>query len=272
MSRVLTFRGLLISLLEIALLSIFALPQTRQRPSGYQDLLKNFDVNATKLPPYYKGHNPATLYELLRSLHPKKDEYETTDKFNLKLDSYQKVITSHIYAFRIEDVNSPVRSLDNYQTTYDADSRTLRVKVGVYPTSENGQIVNLKNYTQRRSSTGRNSFGAKVRVSTLVGFGYHLLYWTKRQPEMRIEMPPERAQRIRPLIGILLVCQLTIPSDQDWPITSTMVEKEATFTDPEATEFEARVFTTYLYSIWVFNKATGEVIGKIDMEETAKEK
>src|ERR1044072_4140818 len=193
-------------LAALCLFSLISLAQKRQTFTTYQDLLRDFDVKAVRLPPYYKGHNPAALYEVLRRLHPKKGEYETTEKFNQKLDGYQNVITNHIYAFRIEDLNSPVKSsLDNYQIAYDADTGSLKIKVGTYPTTENGQLVNLKNYTQRRSTIARNDFGAKVRVTTLVGFGYHLLYWTKRKPEITIQMPPNIAQRIRQNIGILLV-------------------------------------------------------------------
>ena len=240
----------------------------KQSAAGYQDLLKDFDTKAEKLPPNYKGHSPVAMYELLKQLHPVKGEYETSEKFNQRLDGLQRVITSHIYAFRIEDATSPVREyIDNIATAYDADSQKLKVKVGVYPTSEDGQIVNLKNFSRRSSTIGRNAFGVRKRISTLAGIGYNLLFWSKKKPEIAIEMPPEKAQRIRPSIAILIVCQLTIPSDQNWPILSTMIEKEATMTEPEATAFEARVITTYVYSVWVVNKATGEVLAKIDMEE-----
>lgn len=137
---------------------------------------------------------------------------------------------------------------------------------------ELGQILNLKNYTQRKTTIGRNAFGARVRVSTLAGFGYHLLFWTKKKAEITIEMPPEVARRTKPNVGLLVICQLTIPSDMDWPITSTVVEKEATLDSPEATAFEARVISTYVYSVWVYNKATGEVLGKINMEQDESEK
>jgi hypothetical protein len=145
------------------------------------------------------------------------------------------------------------------------------VKVGYSPASGNRQIVNLKNSIERKTVPPKNTYGSRLPVFTLIGLGYHLLYWTKKSPEIAIEMLPEVARQTKPKIGVWLVCRLIFPADQDWPIVSTKLEREVA-ADQEAINYEARRITTYIYSIWVINKPTGEIIGKINMEEDAKGK
>lgn len=249
--------------------------QTRKQVAPKPQFSKTpFDLKANQLPPKYLGHSLIDLWGLMhdRKKLMEKDEYETSEAWQTrvaKLNSKPLVgsLTPHsIFAFR----------LIGAETSYSADAQALtitasKVEPPVFDSLNEHSLSNLESFLywydniSQGSVIGSNAFGVKRRVKVEKETSYYLLFGSGRIGRANTltleEVKPEQAKSIRPLLQMLLICELIAPftgGDKD--------ETGATIDEPIKTT-SLNVYTYVMpLAFWFYNSETGEVYYRADLQ------
>jgi hypothetical protein len=232
--------------------------QRKRAGTSYQPMTLQFNQALEKLPSLYKGHNIVAVYDALIGSRPEKSEFETTERFEKRLSAHRAMFEGRVYAFRMEDTDG----LHFTSPKYNADTQTLSVNITSRTSAFMiGQLIHLKNEYQTRTSIGQNAFGTKVRITTLSGYEYYLACLNGVPATVDLPLGSSIAQRIKPQVDVLFVCRIKANSVGKL-IGGDFDTKEATFSSPYAKDIKQLRVYFELLSIWVYNKATGEILKK----------
>jgi hypothetical protein len=145
---------------------------------------------------------------------------------------------------------------------YDADSGTMTIKIANrYRSLGEGHDINIENFYTVERSIGTNAFGARVPIRTYYGSEFYIRYDNRIDTEIKFDITPALAQKVRPQIRVLFVCKL-VPDKKNDFLTSGPSWKEATIDSPTAKSANQGFLHVRLMSIWIFNGATGEILKK----------
>lgn len=241
----------------------------------------DFDTSMWKLPSMFRGDDlGAEFVRLVR--RSAKDKFESTEHYQRRVDSL--AATRRICAFWVDPENATF--------DYDADSEVVQVSVSVADMGDELMSPESPDYfsdarlalavssrlRSQSSYVGTNGFGAKatiikrnfadlllapVNMSFGNGFGDN---WYK----FDFAMPPERARRNIQHMRVLAVCAVPRAADGGRLVCSSIVKKEPTFTDPTELSWTNGFVYCDLLSLWVCDRASGEVFLAYTFEQEAK--
>ena len=216
----------------------------------------SLDLNATFLPPEYKGDN---LNELINKFEKisEKDKYETTSNYVSRLQN--AVDSNIIYAFE----------KDYYIETisYNADVKELSIDIF------NDSTIDGKNYfhisTEIKDSSnyiGTNVYGAMVDVKRISTKETALAVDDlTNKVIIKISIEPEAARKLedKENIGFLFISKIHKPSGFREPIAFQKYEiSKATIDNPKSYFSDIHFLSVDLYQVWVFDKISGKVLAK----------
>lgn len=278
------------SLHKIAMAKTKSLSSKKGR---YTTLLSHFDINTTKLPSHYKGTDIERLYSIFAKKAPlNKAEFETTAEYEKKI---AEAINGNIYAFKIEPDLGPHGLTIS---PYDADRQEFLISLETVYLSDNefedyrASLIIKSLNKGSLSYAGENALGAIRDVthfnSTQYGlalvnerdFGsngsdddkYHIksVLRSIRRLSIAIQIPPDRARKLKGNIGVLLLCRPALYRSDD-PLgliksNGLILEKDdfvqATFDNPVSHDYKRKYINVEILAIWIYNTRTGEIISK----------
>lgn len=234
-------------------------PRTQQTP---------FDATSTKLAPNFQGHDCRRVASAVQSAKLKKDEYETTEAFQVRLAG---VLGKPVFGTVAigDQLGLLRRSRLEPETKYDADKRTLSVRV---PVNGRGTFINGRPFTadslelhssKENSYVGSNAYGATRRVrkveSTSCFVAFPSPFHNVRDP-LIVEIPdvePDRARRLNGQIDVLYVGKLAEPY-----LSEVFDHSAATIDYPTEITVKGTALVIDLGAIWVIHRPTGDVLHK----------
>lgn len=230
-----------------------------------------------RITPDFLGHDLKAIIDVLtkRKEFFKKGEFETTQKFNERINREQ--IKPILGTVSLDSKLAFVAKLLDVKTSYDADSNLFSIEI---PSSYKGviskaiinggdrligyekgysldsQIVDLGTYK------GSNAYGATVKVKK---FGYitWLLFPDRLIEKQNIQLTINRdaAINLKDNMGVIFICKV-IKSD---PIDERSQLSKATFQNPEEVLFLDNRLRVEIMEIKIFNKSTGSVYHTIKL-------
>jgi hypothetical protein len=257
--------------------------------------LVSFDINVEKLPPDFKGVDIAKLFTLLSKKAPlKKEEFETTAEYEKKV---RAAITDDIYAFKLDTDISPFFSTPLVIHPYDADTQKLRIDIIMCDLSESNSRVSvvIKDVEiDRGSYVGSNAFGVKVLVHTATHIQYGIAlvnqqvfylhiqdpsFSTRMSPTyitatIQLEIPPEKARRLKNNIGVILLCKpsLYVSTGQSLLESGNSLvfrdrkSSKATIDSPYSDHTDRSFINVEVLSIWIYEINTGSILLKQELK------
>ena len=222
----------------------------------------SIDLNANYLPPEYKGDNLDELINKFEKISIK-DEYETTSSHISRL---QNAVDNNIYAF--------MREIEFKLIEYNADSQIL--SISFIPTFTNSKehllyflisskLKNTGNYT------GENAYGVSRDVKEYNEEETALLVNSSINKEAATSInitniKPEEARKVGGLnymnMGIMYICKIHNPSGLDKIAFEDSDFLKATITRPSEYTITRHFLNVDLYQVWVFDKTSGKVLTK----------
>lgn len=216
-----------------------------------------FDLSLTKLPPAYKGIDPALLCMNLGKNFPGKSEFETTDAYNARVATAKTtpvigtVTPQSLMAFQIEPTS--------ITTLYDADHHKMNVMMGDWLL-----FTKISNVGAAQAENGFGATFTVVKADTI-----HILLKMKNDKDFTstsfvCPMDAQTAMSVKPSLGILVVCQLAEQTEQGGS-GAPYLGSEA-FTDEPTVQFPHEGLTTRIFiqstfkEILIYNTATGKVL------------
>jgi uncharacterized membrane protein len=232
-----------------------------------------FALSLSNLSPNYQGSDIETVYKSINQTVAKegqsKGEFETTEEYNKRIRSL-KAKTFGIFAFK-RNVNSK----------YNADEEVFNISLNI--NTLEGIVINdtsyVKEYLEIKEMSivdgkyvGQNAFGATTDVTTVKNHIYGLTIGTfdynktlgreKREFfSFNIKIPRDKAVAIKKDIMALIIFEPQSTSfDSIYSIP--------TFNKPIRRIDYYRGLDGKLIAIWIYNKQTGEILLKKDIESS----
>lgn len=238
-----------------------------------------FNINTEKLSPNFAGTDIVKLYAILLKKAPlKKDEFETTDKYEKKI---MDAITNDIYAFKLNPDKGFVEGIRIYP--YNADLQNLQIDIETRPLSEytfrdyRASMI-IKHFPgTSKSHMGSNAFGAKVLVTSHTGKQYGIVLTNQkdfgssgydddsikttlvsdRKISLLIEMTPDKAKTLKSNIGILLLCKPQLyKSTEDMALSNENLKGPAKIKPPKVNRGNDLIFEDGYYAEATFDSPT----------------
>jgi hypothetical protein len=236
-----------------------------------------FALSLSNLSPNYQGSDIETVYN---SIHQQTDtekqskgEFETTEEYTKRIKSL-KSNTFGIFAFK-RDINSK----------YNADEEVFYISlnidtfVGMYDSSIKRNVKEYleikKKSTENEKYVGQNAFGATTEVTNVTNSIYGLTIGTfvdnfktlrreKGGPlSFNIKIPRDRAVAIKEDIMALIIYEPQSTS-YEWNGSLPTIDK------PTQSKDNYYGLEGKLIAIWIYNKQTGEILLKKDIESSKK--
>ena len=248
-------------------------PQPKPQPRFDQ---KPFDIAAENLPPNYSGHSVATIYAATRAREvlAKRGEYESTIEYGNRLAQLNRLPLSgplnsdSILAFEIEPVTQK----------YSPDLAALDMSLEL-DSDFDGNV--RASWLHRAESTGsyigRTAFNRAVRVRTARFLDYLFairrdqlsntpFFDQTREGEYSLDgsiaIGPFEAQRLRPRIRALVICQLG-PN----PV-SNFVDHHTPSIDEPYDDLTLKFYVNViLRAVWFYDFPTGRVLTKLEIPQ-----
>jgi hypothetical protein len=231
-----------------------------------------FDPTTLRVPPHFMGHDIVRLYKAFNLLHTaEKPEYETSDQFSKR----NELAETRLFLGSKTD-SATLSFIVPVIAEYDADARTLVVKVTCSDPNPNGYqdhviSIRVKQYKTERSYTASNAFGAKIPVHETDIDSYHLVldefqFQTGPNGAIRssIKCAPTEARRIKSTLSALAVCKIK----RGEPLTDhDAILEKATFDNPHELFDQMWFLRTTLLAIWFFDSSSGKVYTKVEPVE-----
>lgn len=213
---------------------------------------KPFNISQARLPASYNGHNPIDVSNKVRKLLLGKNEFETTDQYEARIDKAKESLG--LYGFlSLNDVDAG----EYEKVSYDADTQEWTAKIaGVYIES----VVSITIMSGEKGSyIGQNAFGAKTRVSKREATRCMVKFIEDidglSNIILKFPMAMDEAKRIKGSVKILYIGS---------PIKST---RDTSYWEPDinypySTKAEILFLDMRLKEIWLYNYKTGEILLK----------
>jgi|HubBroStandDraft_3_1064219.scaffolds.fasta_scaffold61447_4 hypothetical protein len=250
--------SLAILLLVVGLVDIMSATLAESESGPRRSRAVVFDPDASRLPPGFTGQNFMTIFKKLAAT---KGEYETTEAFRARA---RALATSAAFAFAITP-----------EVEYDADARGFNIspyRDQVHAWSYAADVSDLSSVLVKRIGAatghyvGTNGFGATVRVerdkdSTLeVVVEYHSLV---EGSTVFLAIPPERAAQVRGKLRFLLVGRPRLAPGEETAAITSAEHVSPGIDHPYDIALSHRYLFAEELSIWVYDRSTGEVLGKL---------
>lgn len=214
-----------------------------------------FDLNATKLHPKYLGHFCESVASKLNAAQAnyKKDEFETTEAFNLRMANLPPVALSP--TLNAADILSFQSLPIDTSSSYDADTQKLLVTDSWSYSDNNFNRPNLKILTRLRGGSGtspsKESFDICAMSSNYGG-----------KSKFEISLPPEQAKLHKDHLRVLYVGKLKRdPKTFTYSSPYVFFQHPTPYVPDDLEEIGTQIDINLL-QIWVFDQATGEVLAK----------
>jgi hypothetical protein len=238
-----------------------------------------FDPRNDSLPPNFKGHDIARVFEALVELKntSEKSEFETTEQWHRRQDTIQQ--NSIIGSLNVS--STWVFQSDNIQSVYDADRQILHAYVPLHSVlTANGSDSAVRSiwskFESRDSSyMGANGFGAVTEVTDTQYTIYHVAFENVHSfPTAEIKdsdsfsirecihastsLGVAAAKAVKSQLSALIICRLTSP------FTMSHYESEsATFDHPYASHSYDNFVVAELLGVWIYDQASGIIYAKL---------
>lgn len=270
-------------------------PPAKPKPPTPDFLSVPFNMETAKIPADFLGHDIEKLYNTFKNKQSgKKDEFETTEQYQKRLEAekdkplFGTVAKDSILAFVVK-ANSE----------YNADEQIMTVSLpttSVYNSikkDDNKLGINIKyGANTTTTSSGQNAYGAKVDIEKTHVQTYELAIHNKsylptektlderlkkslegsslrnnndfieRMKKTtyvhKMKLGTDQAREVKPNLGAIVLAIPTSPYTSDGAIL-----REATFKDPKEFFSQMYYLNVDIVQIWFYNKATGEILGKL---------
>ena len=235
------------------------------------NLQKSFDTNITVLPKGYKGDDIASIYNFLSNKYPQKDEFETKEAYESRINSTMPTV---VLAF-VRDRANGLR-WDNDWLEYNPETELMTINIHTNPSSRirrSPNIIKIKRTEViNKSFIGQNAFGAKVKGSLFKAIDYGI-YPDGGYRKITFSVKPEEGRVLKQDYGLLFIGKISPtdkmgylyfnPSTNLREIINSGVDSEsATISSPYEIWDRNRFISLNLMEIWVFNKKTGYIYFK----------
>ena len=240
------------------------------------------NVKAKKLPVYYLGHSPSTVYPAFESKKISKGRYETTSQYEARRNRLtSKPLFGQTFMWSPLGFCIPPSWCD-----YNADTRIFTAHFALYKDTEysfdNSDFSSassfeyLRTLTQSyqdysRSYRAQNAFGAETTVYSegTTNYGVGIINWKdfrfvptessgeKCRLSYQTTLSPVAAQRLEKNIRLLLVGYSTTP----YQITDYS-GRTATYTSPFAEDHRYYFVALRLKEAWFYDITSGYIFSK----------
>lgn len=203
-----------------------------------------FDDTVEVLPPGFQGCDFEKLYEALATLRIRKDEYETTQEFENRVEELKKNEQLELFFGTITPTSRVAVNVERYyEQGYDADSRTL--------------------FFQFFSLVGQSN-GLNVHDLDELGrtYSYGVVSDSEVEREYRLNLSPERARELRNRIKILMVFTIDFRKERylsNYVATEEFVTSISQYRGVYGKDVE----------VWFYDEKTGEVVLKTPVHKGA---
>lgn len=230
------------------------------------------DIEQDSLGKNYKGHSCVAVARSLKSLNPRKGEFETSSDFSVRMTP---ILNTVIYGkFTGASVLGFIPPNDTaLHSSYNADTATMKFSihaVGASLPHDDGfstkSAIVHRVKTAQSSYIAANGYGNKVRVSK-ANFDVCAIAITKLSPLLRIssdpisgefDMPVDEARSSKGNLSALYVGKLDLPFIQKYS-----EHLEPTIDNPYEYVYTGDAIGFRLDQIWIFNAKTGKIYHKI---------
>jgi len=226
-------------------------------------LPKSFDTSITVLPKEYKGDDIVSMYNYLSNKYPSKDEYETKEAFESRINSN---IPKAIFAFVRDRVDGIRWSKERLEYNPETETMTIDIPEDISGRGiDKREIIKIKRIgNTRKDLIGKNIFGGEVNGSFYKADDYGVC--TDSNRKIRIKENPEEARVLKQDYGLLLICKISPNMKTETAIRGVtgkgLDTKAATMDWPTLIVVRNHFIFVSIMEIWVFNKKTGYIYFK----------
>ncbi len=219
------------------------------------------------------GQDITQLVEKLLALSPRKDEFETTDRFQERIRRAQAELI--VEDLSLADAFTFVLDPTDFTTSYDADKQMFDVILR--QDSSSSVAGSYQSYLVREVSTHAgsypavNGYGAMVTVDSVNEQDYlisfptdHTLATTSRH--QRFGMSLESAKATKNALGVAAICHLRAPFLEDSEETLM-----PTFSEPMKLTIRRSSVQTTKPEFVIYNTTTGEVYSSFSAEHVSED-
>lgn len=239
---------------------------------------KPFDLNAEALPPNYQGIDFYILYSELanrRLSTPTKGEFETTEEYKNRLVKHENAPL--ISGLKTDDLIGFVLTEPGLKVEYNADQEKFNIEANLISRHNcntstkfwwfcKGFILKQQ-YFDEGSYIAENAFGVKVRVKKERERIFFLELDGSSEPlssfyyQYRLKANRKIAPSLKSRIGIVLIGNLTRNF-----VSGDVISQKPTRDNPFDSSRHYSIIQFYLKAVWFFNKSTGEIYQKHELE------
>jgi hypothetical protein len=243
-----------------------------------------FDPSVRVLSPGFRGHDPELIYAALKRARLIKDEFESTQEYNRRMDMVKNQIMlgsltlQSLYAFDLELFNGyRLPTTPNYSglpitPTYDADAGSMSISLDPsLLTGSNFQLYYFRSksrVTPRGSYIGSNAFGVARTIRSYIYDSWCLAVPRPLENSalaVIFNIPPDRARAVRDRVRVLLVGRVvepyTLPDEENGWGAEIAKPFEYIFK-----EHQMRFNPEYLVA---YDPSTGEILGRESLSTSA---
>jgi hypothetical protein len=247
---------------------------------------KPFDTKVTALPAGYTGHDIVALYKRLSKAFPPKDEFESTEAYQRRLqgeyskDTFAFLITLGfaIYASYDPDAqNILIEVSAEHVLNLDSDLIHKPKESSRYnPWSDHETVINVKRIDSASNKyEAGNKLGAKTVVTEHTGKDYGIglvnndsfpppekYRIQQRLRNINLKISPDEARDLKGNLGVLLICRVRAGGDPPKYFFPSYYHVKPTMDSPTEISFLQYFVKVDLFEIWVFNRRTGSIYAK----------
>lgn len=224
-------------------------------------LSTSFDLNLSRIPVGFRGHNPIELYNNIKkkSIAINKGEFETTAQYEEKIEAEsKKPIIGNLYEYSL----FTFQSNNIFDLTYDADNQEMEAYI------TNIKEIELRNRILRKGTyNGTNAFGVSKEIDFEESISHCLSIincnkFTNLKAVFKISAEKAKQIKEKKLLSVIYIGKLSKPYIQNNYYTNT-----PTLKDPYDDKKRINYINFELNEIWIYNKISGEIYAKIKQQK-----
>ena len=249
---------------------------------------KSFDTAMEKMPVSFLGHNEALLFSVLNREVRGKDEFETKEEYNKRIEDipektlYGEMTVLSTYAFLSLWYKPELKynaETQQAEISFPHELERYRDKLidnypnDIYALPTNSSTEDLGSYT------GTNKFGASIEVTKSKIKIYQLLLEIPASKSSRpsfkpqlLNLSPDAARDAKNNLGMMILFQIATYQpesnlERNPTISMDILDKDATFDSPKEIEFIFYGIYAKDLQFWFFNMVTGEIYLKRNLSD-----
>jgi len=230
------------------------------------------DTTLESLPPSYLGHSCRAFGRKLSGLETAKGEFEPTADYN---DRMAPLLDAQVVgATKVGDVVGFLEDSPSFYEKYDADTQIFSISGswGLINQMVGSELLSSvttdSKLVSSRKYIAENGFGRKAQVtsylSNVCGIAFTNLPYLSRKKipfAEKFDLTPADAKETKGNIGVLYVGRLEAPFRTQY---SHYIKP--TMDNPVESASSGDALTMKLSAIWLFNKRTGRIYRKMEVE------